>query len=360
MNNSGNGFSLIVDRLDNTSTRLSVQFVDCHAAWVSTRRGGHNYDYGANYGGFLIGGLVGTTGEVTVLRGSVRHSLGPALWVETKPLSETASVTFDGMQVIDSALGSFSLPARWPCLNDPHPICLTSSGNYIDIDQEDDANQLGGITLHNISVRDALLRAPLAVVDVAGTGIATRSIEGDLRVYNATGAKCSVRCHRCDSDYRCRPSGTPCLCNATKACRLPNMKINCQPASPKQHNNAVLPRLKSDEGIFGGGGAGLRQTRFLLLDKRVVDRQQGRRNASLVLGRATKNPANPLFCEDRPWEVAWLNTDPDVWYDNGIWKVFYVSCFACTIMTASTWTLSNQELQVQSVLAISVIQRFCN
>jgi hypothetical protein len=51
----------------------------------------------------------------------------------------------------------------------------------------------------------------------------------------------------------------------------------------------------------------------------------------LVLGRATKNPANPLFCEDRPWEVAWLNTDPDVWYDNGVWKVFYVSCLACTV-----------------------------
>ena len=52
------------------------------------------------------------------------------------------------------------------------------------------------------------------------------------------------------------------------------------------------------------------QTRFLLLDRRVVERAEGHghSNVSLVLGRATKEPANPLMCEDRPWEVTWLNT----------------------------------------------------
>ena len=79
-----------------------------------------------------------------------------------------------------------------------------------------------------------------------------------------------------------------------------------------------------------------RQTRFLLLDRRVVERVEGHTgaghsNVSLVLGGATKEPANPLICEDRPWEVTWLNTDPDVWYDESakVWHAFYLSCLSC-------------------------------
>ena len=73
------------------------------------------------------------------------------------------------------------------------------------------------------------------------------------------------------------------------------------------------------------------QTRFLLLDRRVVERNCScNTNVSLVLGQATKAGANPLVCEDRPWEVTWLNTDPDVWYDGGVWHLFYLSLLSCS------------------------------
>eukprot|EP01043_Picozoa_sp_COSAG02_P023945 COSAG02_NODE_1294_length_13401_cov_32.784393_9_plen_499_part_00 len=73
------------------------------------------------------------------------------------------------------------------------------------------------------------------------------------------------------------------------------------------------------------------QTRFLLLDRRVVERDCScNANVTLVLGQATKDRANPLVCEDRPWEVTWLNTDPDVWYDNGVWHFFYLSLLSCS------------------------------
>eukprot|EP01047_Picozoa_sp_COSAG01_P032065 COSAG01_NODE_2302_length_7952_cov_8.079078_9_plen_328_part_00 len=104
------------------------------------------------------------------------------------------------------------------------------------------------------------------------------------------------------------------------------------------------PVLKTDDGdgsASGADSAALQwrlpsipawQTRFLLLDRRVVERVQGHTNVSLVLGRATKEPANPLICEDRPWEVTWLNTDPDVWYDESakVWHAFYLSCLSCS------------------------------
>lgn len=73
------------------------------------------------------------------------------------------------------------------------------------------------------------------------------------------------------------------------------------------------------------------QTRFLLLDRRVVDRNCScNSNVSLILGQAKKEHANPLVCEDRPWEVTWLNTDPDVWFDGKAWHFFYLSLLSCS------------------------------
>ena len=84
-------------------------------------------------------------------------------------------------------------------------------------------------------------------------------------------------------------------------------------------------QLKSDD-------AAETRTRFLLLDKRVVDRNESSvGNVSLVNGRATKEAANPLICEDMPWELTWLNTDPDIWFDNGVWHAFYLSCLSCPL-----------------------------
>ena len=51
---------------------------------------------------------------------------------------------------------------------------------------------------------------------------------------------------------------------------------------------------------------------YLLLDDRVVDRTE---NAHLAVGKAVKHPANPLFKEDRTWEVRFDNLYPNVLYD---------------------------------------------
>jgi len=39
--------------------------------------------------------------------------------------------------------------------------------------------------------------------------------------------------------------------------------------------------------------------RYLLLDSRIIDDTE---NAELTLGAVKKNPCNPLFMEDKPWE----------------------------------------------------------
>lgn len=51
---------------------------------------------------------------------------------------------------------------------------------------------------------------------------------------------------------------------------------------------------------------------YLVLDDRVVDRAD---NVILKVGTVTKSPANPLFGEDRPWEVRFDNVYPNIAYD---------------------------------------------
>ena len=62
--------------------------------------------------------------------------------------------------------------------------------------------------------------------------------------------------------------------------------------------------------------------RHLLLDSRIVEKAAGVR---LVLGTVRKNPANPLFKEDRPWEVRFDNLYPNVTLDirDGIFRCWY-------------------------------------
>ena len=54
------------------------------------------------------------------------------------------------------------------------------------------------------------------------------------------------------------------------------------------------------------------RTLYLLLDSRIIDCVS---NASLVLGKITKHPANPLFREDKPWEQRFDNLYPNVIYN---------------------------------------------
>ena len=52
--------------------------------------------------------------------------------------------------------------------------------------------------------------------------------------------------------------------------------------------------------------------RYLLLDARVVDSTE---NAELTLGTVHKDPRNPLFGEDKPWEPRFDNVYANVVYD---------------------------------------------
>lgn len=62
--------------------------------------------------------------------------------------------------------------------------------------------------------------------------------------------------------------------------------------------------------------------KHLLLDSRLIARKS---NVQLVLGRAKKDPRNPLFTEDEPWEVRFDNLYPSVIFDQdeGIFKCWY-------------------------------------
>jgi hypothetical protein len=58
------------------------------------------------------------------------------------------------------------------------------------------------------------------------------------------------------------------------------------------------------------------------LDPRVVDRVEG---AHLTPGPVRKDPCNPLFVEDRPWEIQFDNLYPNVLFDRkeGLFKCWY-------------------------------------
>jgi hypothetical protein len=64
------------------------------------------------------------------------------------------------------------------------------------------------------------------------------------------------------------------------------------------------------------------RSRYLLLNSRVIDRVE---NARLTLGSIKKHPANPLFCEDKPWEPRFDNLYANVIFDEqeGLYKCWY-------------------------------------
>ena len=51
---------------------------------------------------------------------------------------------------------------------------------------------------------------------------------------------------------------------------------------------------------------------FLFMDPRNIDNIH---NAQLKLGSVDKHPNNPLFGEDKPWEVRFDNLYANVWFD---------------------------------------------
>lgn len=80
--------------------------------------------------------------------------------------------------------------------------------------------------------------------------------------------------------------------------------------------------------------AGPETGKYLLLDKRVIERATG---ARLVPGQLQKRPPRPLFVEDKPWEPRFDNLYANVMYDEeeGLYKCWY-SPFIVDPVTTNT------------------------
>ncbi len=79
--------------------------------------------------------------------------------------------------------------------------------------------------------------------------------------------------------------------------------------------------------------AATRGSKHLLLDSRVVEKADGVR---LTIGKVTKEPRNPLFKEDKPWEPRFDNLYANVIYDEDerVYKCWY-SPFIIDLRTTS-------------------------
>ena len=84
----------------------------------------------------------------------------------------------------------------------------------------------------------------------------------------------------------------------------------------------LLPGSSSSLDCSQGGSA-----LQLLADPAVVAAVSG--GASVELGPVAKSPHNPLLQEDQPWEGAWWNTNPSVFYQNGTYHMYYTSNVVC-------------------------------
>ena len=77
-------------------------------------------------------------------------------------------------------------------------------------------------------------------------------------------------------------------------------------------------------GLLSGLCAGEppRQSRYLLLDSRIVEKTE---NVKLTVGTVRKPPANPLFGEDSPWEPRLDNLYGTIMYDeeDRLYKLWY-------------------------------------
>jgi hypothetical protein len=56
-------------------------------------------------------------------------------------------------------------------------------------------------------------------------------------------------------------------------------------------------------------------------------------SASIALGPITKSPKNPLMAEEEPWEAAWWNTNPSLFYKDGAFHLYYTSNVVCGAQT---------------------------
>ncbi len=84
----------------------------------------------------------------------------------------------------------------------------------------------------------------------------------------------------------------------------------------------TLASLASAADDAANAPAAPKRTRYLVLDSRIIDKTD---NVELTVGVVDKEPANPLFKEDKPWEPRFDNPYSSVIYDaeEKIWKCWY-------------------------------------
>lgn len=85
---------------------------------------------------------------------------------------------------------------------------------------------------------------------------------------------------------------------------------------------AVWTSVQWSKGENAAEDPPLQRDKYLILDNRVVESTDG---TKLVVGKVQKHPANPLFVEDKPWEVRLDNAYANVIYDpdEKLYKCWY-------------------------------------
>ena len=78
----------------------------------------------------------------------------------------------------------------------------------------------------------------------------------------------------------------------------------------------------------------LNRRKYLVLDSRVIDATE---DVVLRVGTSTKHPANPMFGEDKPWELRYDNLYPNAIFDEDdqLFKCWY-NPFIVDTATAGT------------------------
>ncbi|MHC5146412.1 MAG: hypothetical protein ACYSOK_04855 [Planctomycetota bacterium] len=106
-------------------------------------------------------------------------------------------------------------------------------------------------------------------------------------------------------------------------------------------------------GLWGFGAVqnescGYERNRYLLLDSRIVANAE---NAELTIGTVKKHPANPLFGEDKPWEMRFDNLYANVIYDEQekIYKCWY-SPFIIDVSSKDVTIQQRKEIEYRPSL----------
>lgn len=93
----------------------------------------------------------------------------------------------------------------------------------------------------------------------------------------------------------------------------------------------------------------LENSKYLLLDSRIVAETE---NAKLSVGKIEKDPGNPLFREDKPWEVRYDNLYANVIFDRReqVYKCWY-SPFIIDKATATATEATRKQMTYRQALA---------